>query len=399
MEKLSGKIILLCISLLVSLYSAGQSLDELSKEKEKTAKEIIYTNKLLREAGKNARSSLNHLVLLKRQLQLQKNLIEKINSEIEYIDSSINDNALIVSLISSDLEEIRDNYASMIRYARRNNSINDKLLFLLSSEDFNQAYKRFIYLKQYSDYRHKQIELITYLKDLLDKKIEDLESRKSEKIELLAAKRRETEELLQQRSSQNMYYAQMQNEQKKLRSILDEQLKIERNLQNEIEKVIALEKRKAKRSDYALSPEEMLLAGDFSKNKGKFPWPVQRGVITEKYGEHPHPILKHVTVRNNGIDITTNRGEKARAVFRGEVTRVVAIPGGNMAVIIRHGSYLTVYSNLSTVYVKVGQTVKTMQEIGEVFTDTKSGNETILKFQLWNENKKENPEDWIAARK
>jgi murein DD-endopeptidase MepM/ murein hydrolase activator NlpD len=377
----------------------SQSLDELSKEKEKTAKEIIYTNKLLRDAGKNAEASLSHLILIRRQLKLQKKLIEEINSEIKLINISIADNTLIVSLINSDLEIIKENYVSMIRYAGRNSSIDNKLLFILSSEDFNQAYKRFIYLKQYSDYRRKQIVLISSLKGLLHKKNEDLESRKNEKRYLLVVKRKETEELLNQKSSQNTYYAELQNQQRKLKAKLNKQLKIERKLQQEIEKVIALEKNRGKKTDYELTPEELMLSDDFSKNKGTFPWPVKHGVITAKYGEHPHPVLKYVKVRNNGIDITTNQREKARTVFRGEVTRVVAIPGGNMAVIIRHGNYLTVYSNLSTVFVKAGQVVNTMQEIGEIFTDSKSANETILKFQLWNENKKENPENWLTARR
>jgi murein DD-endopeptidase MepM/ murein hydrolase activator NlpD len=393
------KFLILFISFFVSFYTMGQSLDELSKEKEKTAKEIIYTNKLLRDAGKNAEASLSHLILIRRQLKLQKKLIEEINSEIKLINISIADNTLIVSLINSDLEIIKENYASMIRYAGRNSSIDNKLLFILSSEDFNQAYKRFIYLKQYSDYRRKQIVLISSLKGLLYKKNEDLESRKKEKRYLLVAKRKETEELLNQKSSQNTYYAELQSQQRKLKAKLNKQLKIERKLQQEIEKVIALEKNKGKKTDYELTPEELMLSDDFSKNKGTFPWPVKHGVITAKYGEHPHPVLKHVKVRNNGIDITTNQREKARTVFRGEVTRVVAIPGGNMAVIIRHGNYLTVYSNLSAVYVKVGQVVNTLQEIGAIFTDSKSANETILKFQLWNENKKENPENWLTARK
>jgi septal ring factor EnvC (AmiA/AmiB activator) len=399
MEKIAGKILLLLISVFISSYTIGQSLTDLSKEKEKTAKDIIYTNKLLRQTGKDARVSLSHLTLLNRQLRLQKILIKEINSEIKILNSSIADNALIVSIIASDLKKIKGNYADMIRYAGRNNSANNKLLFILSSEDFNQAYKRLIYLKQYSDYRHKQVELISSLKVLLDKKNEDLEARKRGKGNLLIAKREETEELLNQKSTQNTYYASLQNQQKKLRYKLNKQLKIEIKLQQEIEKIIALEKSKAKKSDYELTPAELSLSDDFSKNRGKFPWPVQHGVITEKYGEHPHPILKHVTVRNNGVDITTNQGEKARTVFGGEVTRVVAIPGGNMAVIIRHGSYLTVYSNLSTVYVKAGQEVKTMQDIGLIYTNNKSGNETILKFQLWKENKKENPEEWIASRK
>jgi murein DD-endopeptidase MepM/ murein hydrolase activator NlpD len=178
---------------------------------------------------------------------------------------------------------------------------------------------------------------------------------------------------------------------------------VELRLQQEIERVIAAEAKKAgkkssKDSGFALTTAEKVLSGDFSGNQGKLPWPVQRGLITDHFGEHPHAILKHVVVRNSGIDITTQANAKARTVFKGEVTKIVAIPGGNMAVIIRHGNYLTVYSNLSEVFVKEGQKVTTKEEIGTVFTDKDEDNKTILKFQLWRENNKLNPEDWLSQQ-
>jgi murein hydrolase activator len=145
----------------------------------------------------------------------------------------------------------------------------------------------------------------------------------------------------------------------------------------------------------ALTSDEKVLSGDFSNNRGKFPWPVVRGLITDHFGEHPHAVLKYVVVRNAGIDITTQANAKARSIFKGEVTKIVAIPGGNIAVIIRHGNYLTVYSNLSEVFVKAGEQVESKEEIGTVFTDKGDDNKTVLKFQLWRENTKLDPEEWI----
>ena len=192
----------------------------------------------------------------------------------------------------------------------------------------------------------------------------------------------------------------MHQKEKELGKKLESQRKAEVRLQQEIERVISEEAKKVNRKSsnekgFALTSEEKLLSGDFSNNRGKFPWPVQRGLITDHFGEHPHAVLKYVVVRNAGVDITTQANAKARAIFKGEVTKIVAIPGGNIAVIIRHGNYLTVYSNLSEVFVKAGQQVDSKEEIGSIFTDLSDDNKTVLKFQLWRENTKLDPEEWL----
>jgi len=400
MKRCTGIFIAVLFLLTGATLASAQSLTDLRKQKDKTAEEIKYTNQLLEETSKNAKSSLNRLALLNQQIRLRARLVQEINGEIAYLDSSISDNAYVVNGLTSDLKTIRANYAKMIQYARRNADANSKLLFLLSAEDFNQAYKRFLYLRQYADYRKKQVEAIIAVKDILDSKLADLEKRRKEKEEMLELKRDETQQIRQQKIQQNQYYAGLQKKQRDLKDKLEQQRKVEQRLQKEIERIIAEEARKSTEKDkkgFSLTPAEKELSDDFGKNKGRFPWPVDRGLITEEFGEHPHPVLKRVMVRNNGIDITTNAGEKARAIFRGTVSRVVAIPGGNMAVIIRHGNYLTVYSNLSDVYVRVGQKVETKQDIGKVYTDP-GDNKTVLKFQLWQENAKQNPEDWISKK-
>lgn len=400
MKRCTGIFIAVLFLLTGATLASAQSLTDLRKQKDKTAEEIKYTNQLLEETSKNAKSSLNRLALLNQQIRLRARLVQEINGEIAYLDSSISDNAYVVNGLTSDLKTIRANYAKMIQYARRNADANSKLLFLLSAEDFNQAYKRFLYLRQYADYRKKQVEAIVAVKDILDSKLADLEKRRKEKEEMLEQKRDETQQIRQQKIQQNQYYAGLQKKQRDLKDKLEQQRKVEQRLQKEIERIIAEEARKSTEKDkkgFSLTPAEKELSDDFGKNKGRFPWPVDRGLITEEFGEHPHPVLKRVMVRNNGIDITTNAGEKARAIFRGTVSRVVAIPGGNMAVIIRHGNYLTVYSNLSDVYVRVGQKVETKQDIGKVYTDP-GDNKTVLKFQLWQENAKQNPEDWISKK-
>lgn len=396
---------LICFSIFVffSLDTLGQSLEELRKQKEKTASEIEYINNLLKETNTNAKASLNRLAVLERQIKLQDNLINNITGEIGYLDTSIQQNSKRIDSLSAELESVKLKYASMIRYANRNQNSNNQLLFLLSSQDFNQAYKRFIYLRQYADYRRKQAERIAEFKNSISNQVFEFGKRKEEKQNLLVSKVKQTKIIEQQKKQQNDVYSDLQQKEKDLKRKLENQRKAELRLQQEIERVISDEakkstRKKPKEPGLLLTPEEKVLSGDFSNNRGKFPWPVQRGLITDHFGDHPHSVLKYVIVRNSGIDITTQANAKARAIFKGEVTKVVTIPGANYAVIIRHGNYLTVYSNLSDVFVKAGQKVETKDEIGNIFTDQNDDNKTVLKFQLWRESTKLDPEDWLIRQ-
>lgn len=387
-----------------SVESFGQSLTELRKQKEKMAAEIEYINNLLKETNENAKSSLNRLAVLEKQIKLQDKLIENINHEIDYLESSIKVSSHKVDSLTSELQIVKENYALLVRYARRNQNNTNQLFFLLSSDDFNQAYKRFIYLRQYADYRRQQVKRITEVKNSLYSQITDFNNRKDEKQNLLVSKINQTKKIEQQKVQQNEYYTQLQQTEKELKKKLENQRKSEIRLQLEIEKAIAEEAKKATRKSskepggVALTKEEKALSGDFSNNQGRFPWPVQHGLITDRFGEHPHAVLKYVMVRNSGIDITTQANEKARSIFKGEVSKVISMPGGSLAVIIRHGNYLTVYSNLSEVYVKAGQKVDTKEEIGKIFTDKEDDNKTVLKFQLWRDITKLDPEEWILRQ-
>jgi len=397
------KLISFSIFVCFSFNTFGQSLEELRRQKEKTASEIEYINNLLKETNSNAKASLNRLAVLERQIKLQDNLINNITGEIGYLDTSIQQNSKRIDSLSAELESVKVKYASMIRYANRNQNNNNQLLFLLSSQDFNQAYKRFIYLRQYADYRRKQADRITEFKSSIGGQLQEFNKRKEQKQNLLVSKVRQTQIIEQQKKQQNDVYSDLQQKEKDLKRKLDNQRKAELILQQAIERVISdeakkLTRKKSKEPGLALTPEEKVLSGNFSNNRGKFPWPVQRGLITDHFGDHPHAVLKYVVVRNSGIDITTQANAKARAIFKGEVTKVVSIPGANFAVIIRHGNYLTVYSNLSDVFVKAGQNVDIKEEIGSIFTDQNDDNKTVLKFQLWRESTKLDPEDWLIRQ-
>ncbi|MCK9412820.1 MAG: peptidoglycan DD-metalloendopeptidase family protein [Prolixibacteraceae bacterium] len=404
MNKGFKRIIVAIFLLVLFLPSYGQSINELRKEKEKTGQEIEYINNLLKETDQNTKTSISRMTMLEKKIRLQESLISNISNELSYLDSTIIRSSQNLDSLKADLTLIKNRYANMLRYARRNQDMNNQLLFLLSAEDFNQAYKRFTYLKQYADYRKTQVKEITDLQSKLANLVEELNNKKFDKTQLLSSKISLSDKYEKQKADQKEYYVLLQKKEKDLRKKLENQQKIAARLEQEIEKSIAEEARriasKASAKSAAglgvkASPERKILSDDFSKNKGKLPWPVSKGLVTDHFGEHPDPLLKHVTRRNSGIDITTLSGTKARAVFKGEVTKVLQNIGGNMAIIIRHGSYLTVYSNLASVSVQVGQMVDTKQEIGTIYTDKEDDNKTVLKFQLWYENNKQDPEKWI----
>ena len=404
----------LLLSLLILLTSLvnGQSLDELRKKKQKTNDDIKYTTKLLEEAKKNQTKTLNKYNILNKQIELRTTLITGINSEVTVISGFIDQNAWLVTSLNNDLEELKKEYAQMIVFAQKNQTNYSKLLFVLSSNSFNQAYKRIMYLKQYTEYRKRQAELIQWIRDLIQVKVSRLQLQRAEKEMLLQSKKQEADKLTKEKKQQGQYLTTLQKKQKEFERKLKEQQQIEAQLSREIQKIIEEEIRKAREREkekakqtgkpasgttkYEMTPEEKLASGQFEQNKRRLPWPVERGVITDHFGVHEHPVLKNIQVKNNGIDISTVQGMKARAVFAGEVSRVFMVTGGNYAVIIRHGKYLTVYSNLVNVQVKSGDKVTIKQTIGTIGTDTDDESKTVLKFQIWRENEKMDPESWIA---
>jgi septal ring factor EnvC (AmiA/AmiB activator) len=302
-------------------------------------------------------------------------------------------------MLSVDLEKMKTEYAQLIRLAYLSKNAGNQLLFLLSAENFNQAYRRLLYMRRYTQFRNSQAAVMKTLQQLMNEKAENLKKLKSTREQLLIDTQNERKNLAQEKNQQNQEIQKLKTRQQDLKQKLQQQRQIERQLEREIQQIIeeeARKNRKAGEPEYALTPEQMLVGENFEQNKQRLPWPVERGVITERFGIHRHPVLEKVQVRNNGINISTEPGSKVRAVFNGEVSRVFGISGGNSAVIIRHGKFLTVYSNLREVTVKKGDKVTVRQNIGTVYTDFEDGNKSILKFQIWKENQKLNPEEWIG---
>lgn len=381
--------------ILLPFGAFSQNREELEKKKQKTQKEIEYTSKLLNQTRKGAKKSYNDLLLLNKKITSRKELIINIGRELKLLDKHIKENQDIINALQNDLEELKKKYARMIQYARRNKNTQQRLMFILSSEDFNQAYKRIRYLQQYAEYREQQAAAIVSMQKVIEDQTEALESRKQEKEQLLTSKEKERLKLNSEKEEQSTILQNLQSKEKELKRKLAAKRKQARQLEEEIERLIALEAKKSSGNVYVLTPEEKIISTNFGNNKGRLPWPVSRGVITRQFGTHPHPVLKNIQTNNNGIDISTSEGARVRSIFDGNVRKIFQIPGAQNAIIIRHGNYLSVYTHLAKVFVSEGEQVSTKQHIGELFTD-KSENQTIVHIEIWYGNKKMNPENWLA---
>lgn len=400
------RVILFFTFFLYCSFVFSQSRQDLENRKKQNEKDISYTNELIALTEKNKKDSYNKLLLINSKIKSREKIINDINSEISIISKNISVQQEIVTELTNDYEALKSEYAKVITYYYKNKNNYDRIMFILASDNFNTAFKRIKYLQQYSSYRTKQVEQIIETRREIEEKLVELEKMRSEKTSLLVSQQNEANELKKEKSDQNQVIAKLDKHKNELKKKLEEQVKLANKLQKEIEKIIAEELKKAKKSSeknkvnvFQLTPEEQKLADNFVSNKNKLPWPTERGVITGFFGENPHPILKGVYVRNDGIDISTTEGSFIRSIFEGEVTRVFVIPGAHKTVIIRHGNYLSVYSNLSDVFVNQGDKVTTKQTIGKIFTDKADDNKSVLQFQIWQENKKLNPQDWLARVK
>ncbi|EIJ38395.1 murein hydrolase activator EnvC family protein [Galbibacter orientalis] len=393
-----------------SLYSQSDEQKELEARKSRLQEEIQQFNTLLSQKRQEKTSVLEDVEDLDHKIKIRKELIKVTNQQASLISRQINNNINKISKLRDDLKELKSDYAEMIRKSYKNKSQQSRLMFLLSSEDFFQAYKRLQYMKQYTNYRKEQADEI----QSKTKELQDLNNglvvQREEKETLIAENKKEQTTLERELNSQKGLIASIKEKEseyasqiRKKQSQADE---IDRQIDNLIREAIAKanaankettkETRESatKSSNFALTAEAKLVDTDFKANKGKLPWPVEKGVLKMRYGKQPHPIVKSVTIQSNGVRIATEAGSKARAIYRGKVLAVQAIKGGNKAVLIQHGNYISVYNNLGKVYVKEGDNVVTKQEIGEVFTSP-SNNETVLKFMIYDNNHTDNPANWI----
>lgn len=423
----------LVIVLLFSLSVAAQHsarVKQLERQRKEALAEIEETNKLLNETTRTAKNSLNRLNLLSSQLLNRKKVLSILNQEMEAIDKQIEATRSDIRALEKELDTKRENYKKSIQAVHKRRTSQDKLLFILSADNFAQSMRRMRYLREYGNWQKKQaFEIIEKQKEI-ELKQKELEKTRSEKQALAQIREQETNKLQREESNQKVEVQKLNKRQKELQAELRKKRQQAAALNKQIEKLIAeeiaraeaearriererqaaaakgekkdplkdTEKRVAEtKGGYAMTQAEQKLSSNFANNKGRLPAPVnKRYTIVAFFGEQQHQELKHVRTNNNGIDLQVAPGTDAQAVFNGVVTRVFVVPGYNNSVIVRHGNYLTVYSNLSQVYVKQGDKVATRQALGRIFTDTEDGNSTILHFQLWKERTKLNPAPWIS---
>ncbi len=399
-------VFLLCFVLLSTgiLFAQKQTKKNLENKKKQLQKEIEQTNQLLAETKKNKKLSLNQLVMLNKKIGAREELIATINNEIGILNKQIRENNSSISGLQKDLSKLKTEYAKMIYYAYKNQDSYSRLMFVFASADFEQAYMRLKYLQQYSEYRHKQAERIIKTKKDLNEKVQDLEVKKSDQRVLLGSEEIEKKSLTSEKTEKEQVFSELQQQESKLKKDLEKKKQDAKKLEQAIQRVIEKELEKAqvqaakenkpKPQKLILTPESQQLSNSFSSNKSKLPWPVAKGVISERFGVHPHPLMKDIDINNNGVDITTNSGALARAVFEGEVKAVVNMPGAGQFILLRHGEFLTIYSNLKDVYVTVGDKVTTKQNIGSVLFDD-DDSKTVMHFEVWKGQTKLNPEDWL----
>ena len=450
------KFTIIAILLMAVLSVQAQTVKELEKQRKQTLQQLESTNKMLNETKKSQKSTLTKLNILSKNINERKTLIKNISVEIGELDSEMNRLSQETVLLNNRLTVLKKDYAKLVQEAHINRSIYAKIMFVLSAKTFDQSYRRFRYLQEYSDYRKQQVKQIERIKTDIAHKSDSIGQHKSTKVEVVKQKEVEAQKLTKDEQKEKVVLTDLKKKEGKLRSDLKIQQKKAADLNNKIERIIAEEIRKAEAkrqavikrreaeerkrlaeekksstptntasketktttskssadtkssttsspktttssvSVSALTKEETLISGNFAANQGRLPWPTSNGFISGHYGVQAHPVLKHVTTNNKGVYIQTPSGSNARAVFEGTVTQVGYFPGSNNLVIIQHGDYRTVYANLTSVYVKSGEKVSAKQSIGKIYTDDDNDNKTELYFQIWKGRSLLNPESWIA---
>ena len=407
------------------------SQKDLLNKKNKLNDDIKQLNSQLSQTKASKKSQINTIVVINTKIKVREELISTINSELAQINSRIKKNVTEVNVLKASLEKLKSEYAKMIYFAQRNQDSYTKIMFLFSSGNFNQAYMRIKYFQQYATFRKKQANEIVATQLVLGDKLKELEGQRHEKNVLLGNEKEEKTQLDGEKQQQEIVLSELQQQEKELKEELEKKKRDAENLQIAIKRLIEAEiKRKLEESakiaaDKAakaekiaeknktktktktktetktpevkatapeLTEEAEALGADFSSSRGKLPWPVTKGVICQPYGEYEHPAIKGFMMNNNGVEICANKGTQARSIFEGEVTSIAISPTGGKLIIIRHGLYLSVYSNIDEVFVKQGEKVTIKQAIGTIMDED---GKTSMNLQIWKDGKTTDPSGWL----
>ena len=394
-------IIFILASFLVSFSSHAQTQKQLENKRKQLQKEIKEINSLLFKSKKEAETILSDLDDLTKRIDVRSQLIKTINQEAEVLAREIAKNERKITLQEKRLDALKKEYANMIVQSYKSKNKQSRLMFLLSSESFTQAYKRLQYIKQYATYRKQQGEEIKATNVHLRALTDSLQIKEDEKQLLIGLHLREKENISQEKESQEELVDKVKEKEQKYVTQIKRKQREERKIDKKIERLIkaAIAKsnkknKNRKASGFKLTPEDLKLETTLVANKGKLPWPVKKGAVVRKYGKQKHPTLAGITIQSSGLHIATEKTARARAVFNGKVLSIQLLSGRKKLVLVQHGNYITSYQNLDNVLVKEGQNIQTKQEIGTIHTDAVTG-KTVLIFSLFNGAFK-NPEPWIG---
>jgi len=422
----------------------AQTKEELQRQKVLLQDQIDLASELLLKTKNTKEASLSELQTLNQKIEARNKLIRTMDRQIRSIDREVMRKAKEIKNLEIRVDSLKSDYADLIKLAQRQQKPRDQILFILSSSSFAQAAKRMQYFKDMAAYRERQVQQIAIAQETLARERETLIAKKAEKIQVQTAQEGEKLALQADAQVQETTVQNLQSKESTLKKDIDKKQREAQQLEQQIKRIIAEEMRKAKeraersslegeakelglvsgkdysrrtsnkalkklidktraakgldvRDDgpsFAMTPEARALANNFASNKGALPWPVERGIITGKFGKHPHPIVKGVIVDNPHIEITTEENAIVQSVFEGEVSSVVPIPGANVMVLVRHGNYFTVYSNLINVKVKAGDVVSLKEPIGTAFTDEEG--KTMVQLGIWKDADIQDPNPWLA---
>ena len=422
----------------------AQTKEELQRQKVLLQDQIDLASELLLKTKSTKEASLSELQTLNQKIEARNKLIRTMDRQIRSIDREVANKAKEIETLEARVDSLKSDYADLIKLAQRQQKPRDQILFILSSKSFAQAAKRMQYFKDMAAYREQQVQQIAIAQETLAREREALIAKKAEKIQVQTAQEGEKIALQADAQIQEVTVQNLQSKESTLKKDIDKKQREAQQLEQQIKRIIAEEMRKAKeraerssleneakelglisgkdfssrtsnkalkqlidkareakwmdvRDDgpsFAMTPEARALANNFASNKGALPWPVERGIITGKFGKHPHPIVKGVIVDNPHIEITTEESAIVRSVFEGEVSSVVPIPGANVMVLVRHGNYFTVYSNLINVKVKAGDVISLKEPIGTAFTDEEG--KTMVQLGIWKDADIQDPNPWLA---
>ena len=393
--------VLLAVLFASNLNAQTNQQKVLEAKRAKLQKEIREMNRLLSEEKEEKGNVLEQMDALDLKINMRQQLIRVTNQQSNLLNRQINANVRSIGKLREDLELLKKDYAQLIQKSYQNKTQNNRLMFLLSSDNFFQAFKRLEYMKQYAKHRKQQGEDIETKTEELSTLNKDLVEQRKIKDKLLAENRSAKNELSKEISSQQVLLKTIKQNESKYTQAIDKKKKESRRIDREIEKLIraaiASSNKKSGSSNttsFALTPEAKLIANNFSSNKGKLIWPVEKGIKSQGFGVYKDKVYPGIKHQNNGVAITTDKGGLARAIFEGEVITIFTNKMGVKGVYLRHGNYISMYYNLSKTYVQKGDKVTAKEPLGEIYTNRFSG-ATTLKFYLYQDTKRLNPENWI----